>query len=145
MTTTNTQIVQNLYGAFKRRDIQTVLESLVPDVTWGMVGREQDVPMAGIRHGKAGAADFFRIMAETVEIAAFEPQAFLAAEDKVFIWGHWSWVMRSTGCPGENEWLHVFTLRDGKIVSWRGYNDTAQLAAASRAAPVTAFKQAANS
>jgi uncharacterized protein len=144
MSAANTKFVQDLYAAFKRRDIETVLDALAPDATWGMVGREQDLPMAGIRRGRAGAAEFFSVMAEMVEVAAFEPRAYLAAEDKVFIWGHWRWIMRNSGCPGENEWLHVFTIRDGKVTQWRGYNDTAQLAAAWRAAPVTAIKHAAN-
>ncbi len=142
MSAANTKLVQDLYAAFKRRDMPAVLDRLSPDVTWGMVGREQDVPMAGIRQGKAGAGDFFRITAETVEIVAFEPQTFLAAEDKVFVWGRWSWIMRNNGCPGENEWLQVFTLRNGKVTQYRGYNDTAQLAAAYRAP--AAGKRAAN-
>ncbi len=144
MSTANTNFVQDLYGAFKRRDMQTVLDALVPDVTWGMVGREQDLPMAGVRHGKAGAADVFRVMAEMVEIVEFEPPTFLAAEDKVFIWGRWRWTMRNNGCAGENEWLHVFSIRDGKVTQWRGYNDTAQLALAYRAAPAAVIKRATN-
>jgi hypothetical protein len=82
-------------------------------------------------------------MGETVEIRSFEPQTFLAAEDKVFIWGHWSWTMRGTGISGENEWLHVFTFRDdGMVSSWRGHNDTALLAAALRGEPQVATKKA---
>jgi ketosteroid isomerase-like protein len=142
--TANTELVQNLYAAFKRRDLQTILDTLAPDVSWGMVGREQDVPMAGVRQGKAGTADFFRIMAGTLEVKSFEPLTCLEAEDKVFVWGRWSWVMCNNGCPGENEWLHVFTFRDGKVTQWRGHNDTAQLAAAYRAAPAMATKRAAN-
>lgn len=141
MSSANTKIVQDLYAAFKRRDLPAVLDGLAPDVTWGMVGREQDVPMAGIRHGKAGAGDFFRIMGATVEVTAFEPLTFHAVDDKVFCSGRWSWIMRNNGCPGENEWLHVFTFRDGKVTHYRGYNDTAHLATAYRATPV---KQAAN-
>jgi ketosteroid isomerase-like protein len=140
MNNASIKIVQDLYAAFKRRDLQTVLDGLSPDVSWGMVGREQDVPMAGIRHGKSGAADFFRTMGETVEIVSFEPGSYLAADDKVFAWGTWRYIVRHNGCAGENEWLHVFTVRDGKIVNWRGHNDTAQIAAAYRAAPA---KQAA--
>ena len=141
MSSANTKIVQDLYAAFKRRDLPAVLGGLAADVSWGMVGREQDLPMAGIRHGKAGAGDFFRIMAGTLDMTAFEPLTFHAVDDKAFVAGRWSWVMRNNGCPGENEWLHVFTFRDGKVTHYRGYNDTAQLAAAYRAAPV---KQAAN-
>jgi ketosteroid isomerase-like protein len=130
---TNTQIVESVYAAFRRRDMPAVLAFLAEDVTWGMVGREQDLPMAGIRNGKSGAAGFFRTMAETIEVTTFEPLSFVEAGDTVFAFGRWSWTMRHNGCPGENEWLHVFTLRDGKVTQYRGYNDTAQLALAYRA------------
>lgn len=134
----NTQRVQDLYAAFKRGDIEVVVGACAPDVTWGIMGRAQDLPMLGIRHGRAGVADFFRTIREVQEITAFEPTAFLAAEDKVFAWGRYRWVMRNNNCPGEIEWLHVFTIRDGEIVSWRGHNDTAHLLAAYAAAPAAA-------
>jgi limonene-1,2-epoxide hydrolase len=46
--------------------------------------------------------------------------------------------------PGEIEWLHIFTIRDGKVVSWRGHNDTAHLVAAWRAEPAAGVQRAAN-
>ena len=50
--------------------------------------------------------------------------------------------MRSSGVSDDTEWLHVITVRDGKIAAWLGHNDTAMLAAAYHAAP--AAKRAAN-
>lgn len=129
MSNANVELVQQLYGAFKRGDIPTVLAALVPDASWAMVGREEDVPMAGYRSGRQGAGDFFRIMAESVEITSFEPREFHAAGDAVFVHGTWSYVGRKNGCAGENEWLHVVRIRDGQVMSWRGFNDTAQIAA----------------
>ena len=35
-----------------------------------------------------------------------------------------------SGVSDTTEWLHEITLRDGKMVVWRGHNDTAMLAAA---------------
>src|SRR5262249_44821730 len=109
------------------------LAVLTEDVTWGMVGREQDLPMAGIREGKPGAASFFKTMAETVEVTKFEVLSLVEAGDTVFASGRWTWTMRNNACPGDSEWLHVSTLRDGRAPHSRGYNDTAQLALASRA------------
>ena len=43
--------------------------------------------------------------------------------------------MRKSGASDTTEWLHVITVRDGKIAAWRGHNDTAMLAAAYHAAP----------
>lgn len=130
MSNANIKLVQDIYGAFGRGDIPSVLDALAPDVTWGMVGREEDIPMAGIRNGKAGAGEFFRLLKDTQEITHFEPQKFLAVEDRVLVWGRYEWTMRLSGVQGISEWLHVFTVRDGKVGAWRGHQDTAMLAAA---------------
>jgi ketosteroid isomerase-like protein len=135
MSDANIKTIQDIYAAFGRRDIPTVLEALAPDVSWGIVGREADVPFAGVRQGKAGAGEFFRLLAETQEISRFEPQKFMAAGDTVFAWGRYDWTMRRSGVAGVSEWLHVFTIRDGKVVAWRGHQDTAMLADAYHAAP----------
>ena len=142
MSNANIKLVQDVYAAFGRRDIPTVLDALTPDVSWGMIGRAQDVPMAGIRQGKAGAGEFFKLLKETQEITRFEPQKYAATDDMVFCWGHSAWTMRRNGVSGENDWLHVFTIRDGKISVYRAYHDTGMLAEAYHAAP--AVKRAAN-
>ena len=142
MTNTNIKLVQDAYGAFGRGDIPAALEMMTPDVTWGMIGRSKDVPMAGIRDGKAGAAEFFRLLKETQELKSFEPQKFAAADDMVFVAGHTAWTMHRSGVSGENDWVHVFTIRDGKISAFRGHQDTGLLAEAYHAAP--AVKRAAS-
>lgn len=65
----------------------------------------------------------------------FEPMRFIAAEDKVFVWGRYTWTMRRSGVSDTTEWLHVLTVRDGRIRAWLGHNDTAMLAAAYHAGP----------
>jgi hypothetical protein len=128
MPSSNIEIVRGLYDAFLRGDLDTVMEGVSPDATWVFVGRQEDVPFAGTRHGKAGAADYFRVLSETVEVNAFEPRELVASEDKVFARGDWQWTVRRNGVGGSNEWLHIFTLGDGKVTTWRCYTDTAHLA-----------------
>lgn len=135
MSNANIKLLQDTFSAFKRGDIQAVLEAMAPDVTWGLVGREQDIPMLGIRQGKAGAQEFFRLLDEVQEITAFEPKTFFAADDTVFCRGRTAWIMRRSGVAGDNEWLVDCTFRDGKISTFRVHLDTATLAQAYRAAP----------
>jgi ketosteroid isomerase-like protein len=134
MNQTNLELVKNMYAAFGRGEIPTVVETMSPEVTIGIVGRKEDAPFLGIRSGKAGAAEFFKDLGEAQDIHTFEPERFLAAEDEVFIWGRYRWTMRKSGVSKESEWFHVVTLRDGKVVKWRGHNDTAMLAEAYRGA-----------
>jgi ketosteroid isomerase-like protein len=62
----------------------------------------------------------------------FTPQEFFAAEDRVFVLGRYSWNIRKTGRAVSINWVHVFTLRNGKVTKFREFNDTAQFAEAYR-------------
>jgi len=141
MSNTNIKLVQDAYAAFGKGDIPACLDMMTPDVTMGIVGRKQDAPFFGIHSGKAGAAEFFKQLDEAHAISKFEPQRFLAADEKVFVWGRYTWTMRKSGVSDDTEWLHVISVRDGKISAWHGHNDTAMLAAAYHA---PAGKRAAN-
>jgi ketosteroid isomerase-like protein len=134
MSEANIRLVKDMYAAFGRGDIPAILDMLTPDVTCGMVGRASDVPMAGIRHGVAGAAEFFRLTHETQDLRTFEPQLFADAGEHVLVKGHSAWTMRSSGVSGENDWVHVFIVRNGKVAAFFGHQDTGLLAEAYHAA-----------
>jgi uncharacterized protein len=66
------------------------------------------------------------------DLLVFEPREFISAGDKVTVLG-WE---RSQGRPGgkvfESEWVHLFTIRDGRVVRFWGMYDT-QASAEARA------------
>ncbi|MBY0532630.1 MAG: nuclear transport factor 2 family protein [Xanthobacteraceae bacterium] len=142
MSNANLKVVQDAYAAFGRGDIPAVIANMTEDATIGIVGRAQDAPLFGIHKGHAGAAEFFKQLMDAHEISMFEPLRFLAAEDMVFVWGHYTWTMRKSGVSKTSEWLHAISLKNGKMATWRGHNDTAMLAEAYHAAPA---KRAASS
>ena len=125
--------IKRVYAAFRSGGTDAATDSLTDDVSWGSVGRESDFPPFGIRQGKAGVQEFFRVIAEHVEFHEFSPSELHAAGDKVFVLGHYRVKVRRTGRPVESDWLHVFTLRGGKIAACRIFTDTAQFALAWRA------------
>lgn len=129
-TDKNIDLVQRAYAAFGRGDIPGILALMTPDITQGIVGRKEDAPFLGLNRGYDGVKEFFTQLGAAQEIHMFEPKRFLAAEDKVFVWGHYKWTMRKTGVTKHSEWLHELTVSDGKIAAWLGHNDTAMLAAA---------------
>ena len=69
----NLQVVKNAYDAFGRGDIAAILSSLTDDVTWHLVG-PSEIPYAGLRQGRDGAAEFFRLLGESDDVALFEPR-----------------------------------------------------------------------
>jgi ketosteroid isomerase-like protein len=62
----------------------------------------------------------------------FSPREFFGAGDRVCVLGHYAWKIRKTGRTVAGDWVHVFTIRNGKVTRFREFNDTAQFAEAYR-------------
>ncbi len=98
-----------------------------------MLSPEQaDIPFGGRYHGHEQVAQFFATIRETVKAEQFEPQEFIAKGDKVVVLGHERIRVKSNGRTCETDWVHVFTLRNGKVVKIHVYSDTACIVAAFR-------------
>lgn len=65
-----------------------------------------------------------------MEIQRFEPREFIAQGDQVVVLGEERMRIKATGRIAENRWVMVFALRDGRIVRFREFDDTAAVAAA---------------
>jgi hypothetical protein len=124
--------VQSLYAAFGRGDIATIVAALAPNVDWSVNGRNTDYPAFGTWKTPAQVQDFFRLVAEHENFTDFSPREFVAADDKVFAFGHYAGTIKKTGKPFASDWLHVFTIRSGKVEKFREYTDTHQFVAAYR-------------
>jgi ketosteroid isomerase-like protein len=74
------------------------------------------------------------MLGETLEFERFEPREFVAQGDTVVVLGYERCVVKPTGHTIEQEWAHVYTLRDGKIAKGRFIEDTAALVVAFDAA-----------
>jgi len=128
--TTNTQIVQEAYAAFGRGDIQSILDRLSDDIVWlGVYGASPKVPTSGERRGKAAIATFFKQVAETVNFSSFEPKEFVATGDKVVCLGHYK-ATTNVGGSFDSDFAMVFTLKNGKVVRFQEFTDSAAVNAA---------------
>ena len=131
--TINTAVVQQVYAAFGQGDIPALLGLLTDDVEWSLPGPTV-IPWSGTRHGHEGVVEFFSLIGETLEFERFEPREFVAQGDTVVVLGYERSLVKPTGRMFEQEWAHVFTLRDGKIARGRFIEDTAAQAVAFGAA-----------
>ncbi len=132
MSNANVDLIQSLYAAFGRGDIATIVNALSSDVDWNVNGRHKDHPLIGTWKGPGEVQKFFQGIAEHQESTEFSPREFFAAEDRVFALGHYAWKMRRSGRTVASDWVHVFTIRAGKVVGFREFTDTAQFAEAFR-------------
>lgn len=124
---TNTVVIQAVYAAFNTGDIQTVLANVAPNAEWVDYGPAA-VPYHGDFSGRI--SDFFSAIAESTRDGHVAIDRYIAAGDHVVTEGRYTAIARATGVRIDAPIAHVFTLRDGKITSWRGYADSAAIVAA---------------
>ena len=132
MSNANVSLIQSLYAAFGRGDIATIVNGLAADVDWTVNGRSKDYPLLGNWKGPAGVQKFFQGVAEYGEAIEFSPKEFFASEDRVCVLGHYAWTIRKTGRKVASDWVHIFTVHNGKVVKLKEFTDTAQFAEAYR-------------
>ena len=126
------RVVEAAYRAFGARDIDALLELLSPDVTWGEPDNPH-IPSAGTRHGLPGVIEWLQVGNQTEAIVALDPTRILVDGDTAAVIGHTKVIARSTGRSYATEFVHLVTVRDGKVVSFQEFFDTWVAAEAFRA------------
>ena len=116
----NTQLVQQAYQHFKNGDIQSVFGLLSEDVEWTLFEIE-GVPFSGTRRGPERVGEFFSEVFDTEEVLHFEPRELVAQGDKVVALGNYAWRVKSTGLEYETDFVHVFTVRGGKVARYQEF------------------------
>jgi ketosteroid isomerase-like protein len=123
----NTALVQALYAGFNSGDIQSILAKIDQQAEWVDYGPAK-VPYFGDFTGRI--ADFFKAIGETTIGGSVAIDRYIASGDIVVTQGRYTATVRTTGSKIDAPIAHVFTLRDGKVTSWKGYGDTAAVLAA---------------
>ena len=120
----NKQVVMEGYQMFQHGDIPHLLERYHDDAQWFEPDAEY-VPFAGKHLGKPEIARFFQMLDENAQALRFEPREFIAEGDKVVVTGDATWLCKLTGRSYDSPWVHVFTMRDGKVSRFESHHDTA--------------------
>jgi ketosteroid isomerase-like protein len=129
VSTDNIGVVRGIYEAFQRGDIDAVLSSLTPTVTWYSPGGPE-VPWAGARQGRQQVGQFFAQLDAALEFLDFAPEQFAASGDSVIVIGRDRVRVKVTGDVLDEQWAHVMRVRDGQVADFREIIDTAALVAA---------------
>lgn len=126
MSENNRATVQGMYEAFGRGDIETVLGALDRQVEWWEAenfiyadGNPYVWPQAVLQ------GVFARLGAEWDGFSV-SPKEVLDAGDTIVGRGYYSGKFRATGRDVHAQFAHVFSFRDGKVVKFEQYTDTAQ-------------------
>jgi ketosteroid isomerase-like protein len=126
---TTVETVKALYEAFARGDVGTVIGALDENVEWSEAEGNPwylGHPFVGPQQVVEGV--FTRIGEEFQDFRA-DPHRFLGGGDTVAVEGRYSATShRATGRPLDAPFLHVWDVRNGKVVRFTQYTDTRQWA-----------------
>lgn len=126
MSKENVMVVQGMYDGFAKGDIPKVLAALDPQVEWSEAENfiyAEGNPYIGPDAVLQGV--FMRIGSDW-EGFAVSPTDVLDAGDTAVGYGYYSGTYKATGKQARAQFAHFFTFRDGKVVKFQQYTDTAQ-------------------
>ena len=124
------QAVQRLYAAYGRGDIDAALDELADDVDWAAEAAGTSVPWWGPLRGKSEVPRFFKEIGSNVDVTEFDLVSLTSNDTDVVATVHWTYTVNATGKTASMYMQHWWRFAGGKIVFFRGSEDTEQSARA---------------
>ena len=125
----NGKLIENIYAAFNRGDHSFVVKNITDDVEWVEFG-PSSIPYTGVHHGRGSVEHCLSIMRTTQSEQRIRITEIVSAGETVVATIRYSGLVNTTGRAFDTSAAQVFTIRNGKVASFRNYFDTAQLATA---------------
>jgi ketosteroid isomerase-like protein len=110
------------YEAWNRRDFESLL-ALQGGVEFVPVTQSPDMPAFS---GREGAEEFWRSLLETWEIFTFMPLAFEPLGSQILAEVRARARARASGIELEEEWAHLYTLRDWEFVRLQAFTSVGE-------------------
>jgi ketosteroid isomerase-like protein len=132
MSEKNIQVAKDIYAAFTRGDVPGIMQHLSDDLLgFGILTEKPLIPWHVQAHRKQDVPRFFQAIGESAEVTNFKSQHFAAGGDHVYCTVGFDVKFKNSGqrLSVANS-LQRFTFKDGKVVEWRGSEDTARMSAA---------------
>jgi len=109
--------IREIYAAFGRGDIATILQSLTEDVSWEFEA-PVELSWSGVRHTPREVAGFFSGIAAEHADPKLEMTEFFSTGDAVAAFGRYQATVKATGIRVDTPVAHYFKFRDGKIARY---------------------------
>ncbi|BFM15398.1 hypothetical protein R50073_15810 [Maricurvus nonylphenolicus] len=120
------EIVQSFYHEFEAGNIEASLALLAENVEW-VNPLPEEIPFSGSYKGVAGVVAYLQLLADTLDMGPMKLHRVVAEDDVVMVTGHESSKVKASGLSYSMDWVHEFTVENGKIIAVREYNDTAEM------------------
>ena len=122
----NPALINSLYQAFASGDVPAIIGALDPAIQWNEAENflyADGNPYIGPQAVLTGV--FQRIGADFDGFQVV-PEKFLSEGDTVAAFGRYRGKYKMTGGTVDAQFVHVFTLANGKVTAFQQYTDTAQ-------------------
>jgi len=120
--------IKAAYAALGRDDPSVLFATMDPAITWN---EAEGNPLADrnpyVGAQAIGEGVFGRLLAAIDGFSAV-PSAFIDGGDDVVVLGRYGGTMKAGGARTTAQFCHVYHFRDGKVVSFQQYTDSAQWA-----------------
>ena len=124
MTDPKIETMQRVYAAFGRGDLPAILAEVSDDVDWAAEAAGRSAPWYGPHRGRDGVARFVQELGSSVEIGEFTPLSFTSNDTDVMVTIRWTFTVRATGRTATETLHHWWRFADGRIVFYRGSDDS---------------------
>ncbi len=127
VATSNAAITREMFNAFLRGDVPFILNQLDENCEWNTMGAPL-IPHAG-RYVGSGTGLFFTKLNEDFEFPTFDVEhIYEVNDDEVLSTGRFVARSRKTGKTASSPFVMLNKFRNGKVVFFQDYIDTAALA-----------------
>jgi uncharacterized protein len=122
----NIKTIQGVYEAFGRGDVAAIVDAVADDVDWAAEAAGTTAPWWGPKRGKDGVGAFFQAFGTTMQVEEFTPMSIAANDTDVMAVVQFRVKSLATDKHAAMHLHHYFKFRDGKIVYYRGTENTLQ-------------------
>ena len=119
------ETIQKIYEAFGTGDVPAILVSLTDEVDFGSEVDSKVAPWHGLRRNKQDVADFFRAIAENLEVTEFTLLSIASNDTDVMAVIRFGVEVPATGKSGAMDIHHWWRFDGDKVCFYRGTEDTA--------------------
>jgi ketosteroid isomerase-like protein len=123
------EAARSFYELFSAGKIEEALERFVAADAVLENPLPEPIPFGGRFEGRHGFAAYLQAIFSGIEMEQFEVDEIFAEGERVVVLGRETSRVRSTDKRYTMSWVHVLTVRNGRVQHLREYNDTAAMAA----------------
>ncbi|MFP4013294.1 MAG: nuclear transport factor 2 family protein [Chitinispirillaceae bacterium] len=120
----NIGILKNAYALLDKDDYDGFVEMCTSDAVW-LYPVIKHIPYSGRWIGRQQISRFLKLHNEVEEVIDFRPGEFLAQGNRVAVPGFYRGHVISNGRVWDSNFVHLVTLKEGRIDRYEAFFDTA--------------------